>query len=73
MNTHSDIVLTLGRPDLAKRLGLSYNTVQGWYRRNSIPWHRWRDVSSAASALGHPEITFAVLHSTAYAPRDEAA
>lgn len=52
MDSFASLIGAIGAPHLVASLGLPYQTVAGWKRRNSIPTDYWPDVIRAAGSAG---------------------
>jgi len=61
---HKEIIEKWGTPaELSKDLGLGYQQVYGWFRRNSIPTGYWERVVTAATLRGIDGVDFNALWS----------
>jgi hypothetical protein len=56
---------------LSRELGLSYNTVQAWTRRDTVPGHYWADIATAALKLGVAGVTVTALGAAAGEQREQ--
>lgn len=53
MNSHRDIIdLWSSRAELAREVGVDYQTARQWHLRNSIPSEYWCDLVRAAQERG---------------------
>lgn len=73
MNSHREIIeLWSSRADLAREVGVDYQTARQWHLRNSIPSEYWCDLVRVAQERGLDQISVDLLATIKAAERTRA-